>query len=278
MKHVKAQDLTLVYHSGDLQFLICNKDFVSLGRHSWRCRGRRTQQQSSESDTRNFGKDQDSNFERSNLTIEPSLQQTSIANIHHVSCGCGKKCKGPGGLKTHQRTCRFVMGLNEELIQPEKDNELETNDIEDLISTSSNPDLKPGVKLPQTEPEWAFTEDFLRLHLNIADIQSDSDLDALLTNMNDTIYGFLAKELSRLKKFESDNVNKVKFVARLLRKKLSGNLNSTSKVTPIDHNAEITKNFWKYVKNYVEGEKSDNQKPSFCKKKCVGYFKSAFKV
>ena len=154
------------------------------------------------------------------------------------------------------------MGLNEELIQPEQDNELETNDIEDLISTSSNPDLKPGVKLPQTEPEWAFTEDFLRSHLNIADIQSDSDLDALITNMNDTIYGLLAKsyglverghnldieledtyknfskqqlkEHSRLKKFESDNVNKVKFVARLLRKKLAGNLNSTSKVTTID--------------------------------------------
>ena len=45
------------------------------------------------------------------------------------------------------------MGLNEELIQPELDNELETNDIEDLISTSNNPDLKPGVKLPQTETE-----------------------------------------------------------------------------------------------------------------------------
>ena len=59
------------------------------------------------------------------------------------------------------------MSLNEELIQPEEDNEVETNDIEDLISTSSNPDLNPGVKLPQTEPEWAFTEDFLRSHLNI---------------------------------------------------------------------------------------------------------------
>ena len=151
-------------------------------------------------------------------------------------------------VKTHQCTCRIVMGLNEELIQPEQDNELETNDIEDLISTSSSPDLKPGVKLLQTEPEWAFTEDFLRSHLNVADIQSDSDLDALITNMNDTICGFLAqnyglvkrghnidieledtyknfstqqlkKELSRLKKLESDNVNKVKFVARLLRKK-----------------------------------------------------------
>ena len=137
-------------------------------------------------------------------------------------------------------------------------------------------------------------------------IQSDSDLDALITNMKDTIYGFLAKnyglverghnidieledtyknfskqqlkkELSRLKKFESDNVNKVKSVARLLRRKLAGNLNSTSKVTTINHNAEITENFWKYVKNYVEGEKSDNQKPSFGKKKCVDYFKSALK-
>ena len=77
----------------------CNKDFVSLGRHSWRCRGRRTQQQSSESDTRNFGNDQDSNFEKSNLTTEPSLQQSSNANIHLVYCGCGKNVKDFAVLK-----------------------------------------------------------------------------------------------------------------------------------------------------------------------------------
>ena len=75
------------------------KDFVSLGRHSWRCRGRRTQQQSSGSDIRNFGNDQDSNFERSSLTIEPSLQQSSVANIHHVYCGCGKHVKDFAVLK-----------------------------------------------------------------------------------------------------------------------------------------------------------------------------------
>ena len=41
------------------------------------------------------------------------------------------------------------MGLNEELIRPEQDNELETNDIEDLISTSSNPDLKNSLRQSQ---------------------------------------------------------------------------------------------------------------------------------
>ena len=71
-----------------------------------------------------------------------------------------EKCKGLRSLKTHQCTCRFVMGLNEQLIQSEQDNELETNDIELSISTSSNPDLKPGVKLPQTEPEWALPRIF----------------------------------------------------------------------------------------------------------------------
>ena len=93
----------------------CKKDFVSLGRHSWRCRGRRTQQQSSESDTRNFGNDQDSNFERSNLQLNhrhnKALLLTFIMCIADV-----EKCKGLRVLKTHQRTCRFVMGLNEELI------------------------------------------------------------------------------------------------------------------------------------------------------------------
>ena len=38
----------------------CNKDFVLLGRHSWRCR-------EDVLNTRNFGNDQDSNFERLQL-------------------------------------------------------------------------------------------------------------------------------------------------------------------------------------------------------------------
>ena len=57
------------------------------------------------------------------------------------------------------------------------------------------------------------------LQKNYGVVERDHNIDI---ELEDTYKNFskqqLKKELSRLKKFESDNVNKVKFVARLLRK------------------------------------------------------------
>ena len=61
------------------------------------------------------------------------------------------------GLKAHQRTCRFIEGLNDELYSTvdnanEQEEELPDN-LEELI-LESMPDLKPCVKLPNTDALW----------------------------------------------------------------------------------------------------------------------------
>ena len=59
-----------------------------------------------------------------------------------ISCVCGKVCKGNRGLKSHQRACRTIRGLNRELTNAlrsyDYDNEDEiTTDI--LASVSFSP-------------------------------------------------------------------------------------------------------------------------------------------
>ena len=44
-----------------------------------------------------------------------------------IKCCCGKICKGARGLKMHQRSCRVIHGLNDELY----------NDIEEQINIDS---------------------------------------------------------------------------------------------------------------------------------------------
>ena len=124
----------------------CNKNFVSLGRHSWRCR----------EDVLNNSRLSQTPIILATITTI-ILKEVILQLNHHYNkallltfmciADVEENVKDFAILK-HRRTCRFVMGLTEELIQPEQDIELETNDIEDLISTSSDPDLKPGVKLP----------------------------------------------------------------------------------------------------------------------------------
>ena len=56
--------------------------------------------------------------------------QGRISNVDDVQCCCGKKCKNFRGLKTHQRSCRFVRGMNNELLFEES----EVNNLDDDLS------------------------------------------------------------------------------------------------------------------------------------------------
>ena len=70
----------------------CGKDFVTLGRHSWRCK------------------------EKINQEMPVVHSPVRISNTNDVKCYCGKSCKGTRGLKMHQRSCRVIHGLNNELL------------------------------------------------------------------------------------------------------------------------------------------------------------------
>ena len=72
----------------------CGKDFISLGRHSWRCKSKIPNQQD-----RNH--DNGENFENRNNVELPDVQvnDVSISNTDNVLCTCGKSCKGLRSLK-----------------------------------------------------------------------------------------------------------------------------------------------------------------------------------
>ena len=78
----------------------CGRDFVSLGRHAWRCKDRVNNRphQSVNSGLSN------------NSQIIPPI----VSNESNVKCCCGKQCKGMKGLKMHQRKCRVIFGFEDE--------------------------------------------------------------------------------------------------------------------------------------------------------------------
>ena len=47
----------------------------------------------------------------------------------NVKCTCGEQCKGLKGLKAHQRYCRVIQGLHENLIK-DLDEDIYENDID----------------------------------------------------------------------------------------------------------------------------------------------------
>ena len=81
----------------------CEKDFVTLARHSWRCKQR-------------------VDYAEQDHSAENTARQTPVTNSPNVvvssrtviKCCCGKVCKGARGLKMHQRSCRVIQGLDSE--------------------------------------------------------------------------------------------------------------------------------------------------------------------
>ena len=98
--------------------LFCGKEFVSLGRHSWRC---------------NSKLHHESEFPNSRNISSPLLPPESMKVVTNdskiVNCSCGKQCKGLSGLKAHQRSCRTIQGLHGNFLE-EFDNDFNENEVE----------------------------------------------------------------------------------------------------------------------------------------------------
>ena len=84
------------------------------------------------------------------------------------------------GLKSHQRSCRVIKGLSEEMVSS---NDTETDEIIDNIDDfipENLPELKPVIKLPKTETGWKEADTYFRsvLHagdINISDLNTSSN-------------------------------------------------------------------------------------------------------
>ena len=86
-----------------------------------------------------------------NIEIEEANERLLSSNSE-ISCVCGKVCKVNPGLKSHQRACRTIRGLNQELTNAlrsyDDDNEekVTTDNLEQL---NDHVRTKPGIKLPK---------------------------------------------------------------------------------------------------------------------------------
>jgi hypothetical protein len=144
----------------------CGKEFVTLDRHSWRCKEK-------------INQDRPANTVNQNMLVMHS--PVRIANTNDVKYYCGKSCKGTWGLKMHQRSCLVIHGLNDELLtdleQQSTENSTtststhstceETDVMENIASDQNFPVLKKGVKLPKSDAEWSTADSYFKFELRI---------------------------------------------------------------------------------------------------------------
>ena len=119
-------------------------------------------------------------------------------NVDSVKCCCGKKCKGLRGLKSHQRSCQVIKGLNEEMVSTidTEIDEIINDNLDDFIAENL-PELKPGIKLPKAETSWKEADTYFRSVLHVGDINI-SNLNISVKNMNNIIYEYFAKNFGTI--------------------------------------------------------------------------------
>ena len=285
----------------------CEKDFVSLGRHQWRCN--------------NKINDRNSNVYSNHcashgINAEPVISPPTTAAVKKsgTKCCCGKVCKGARGLKMHQRSCRVIMGLNKELLEnvfeQEESNNNCAGDLDDIDTTSvyntnqeeEYPELKKGINLPKTNSEWLTANEHFKFSLMSNPPITSDDLNTSIKLLNDTIYTYFAgnfgfverlsdkllndkykihnikdlKKALKLLKLSNSDLAEIKYVSRLVRNKLKSNTtndnmhNSTNE--SFNHDKYFERNFWGYVKKVINC--SESILPAFNMDDCLKYFKT----
>ena len=121
----------------------CGLDFKSLGQHVWRCKEKLNQ----------IRKGADRLPTPPNVTEESLMNTSQHTNTSIVKCCCGKQCKGLGGLKAHQISCRTLFGLQKESLEGIEYNQSENNDVSVIDienQINSLPEVNAGIKLSKT--------------------------------------------------------------------------------------------------------------------------------
>ena len=100
----------------------CNGDFVSLGRHVWRCCARVTSSVQSKPSVAvpTVGNQPNTVNSLPDTSTGSAVPINNIDTPDVEECVCGRRCKGRRGLKAHQRSCGFYKSITrgETLVQP----------------------------------------------------------------------------------------------------------------------------------------------------------------
>ena len=188
----------------------CGKDFVKLGSHQWRCKGRITS--SIPAPIGPIDDPMPSTGKTTTVLNSLTPMNEPILETPLIKCVCGRLCKGRRGLRAHQRCCQMhktlstqynddkqahdadhstynlvdgvhsdefhefhsVDGVSLTTVQGSADNSnFERASNDELIN--SKPTYKPGLKLPKTPSDWSLANAYFHAHLEIQNISGNLD-------------------------------------------------------------------------------------------------------
>ena len=99
--------------------------------------------------------------------ILKNIYRSSLLNLLNVAVV--KSCKGARGLKMHQRCCRVVVDLEQEIqeemteLLTEQNEDITESDASPVNSQEDFPDLRKGIKLTRSPSQWKTTNEFFKL-------------------------------------------------------------------------------------------------------------------
>ena len=110
----------------------CNEEFLSLGRHTWRCKQRPVASAGA-------------NRMQPCATLPIIERASTQKNADYVNCVCGKRCKGLRGLKSHLRSCKSVNVNPHESLEDACEAANQNSDCVEITESfidQSNPNMK----------------------------------------------------------------------------------------------------------------------------------------
>ena len=147
----------------------CGEDFISLGRQTWSCKQKLHQGASQHHVTNG-----NSHLPQDHFNLNNNMSDNNgPANTEEIKCACAKKCKGLHGLKAHQRSCRTIKTLCNEVLDDlnnRTDQQEEITIDENIVNEHAN--LKTGINLPKNDKDWETANSFFHLELSINDINT----------------------------------------------------------------------------------------------------------
>ena len=250
----------------------CGNEFKHINKHLWRCEAK---------------------LEEINPRRNAKCAENQAAGEY--KCICGKICKGLRGLKSHQRTCRSVKYLGED-VTLEEDFEFDDKTIEHTF-LNELPNAKRGILLPKSQEQWDLANLYFQTEMSTITISKNAN--EAMEKFNFTIYRYfennfgltkrdevttgdinlintykdylksdIKRELKKMKSQHEPDINIIKFLSKLLRSKITKVQKNI--VSHKNSDIEISKNFFGFCKRLFI--KSVEILPAFGKVACENYF------
>ena len=146
----------------------------------------------------------------------------------------------------HQRSCRVVLGLNDQLRADLNDAVLtdqESGDVGDPLMASGVPspqpedhcfpDIKKGINLPKSEEQWLTANEYFKSVLSLNPPITVQNLSSRVKLLNDTVYDYFsakfgqvaqAPDESLINKYEGKSKNDGKKSLKVLKQSVNADI------------------------------------------------------